>query len=83
MATRKRSTITATVDDARIGKTVVTAYDGLLPEEGLLLLMEQNITLNLRGFSTRESRANVWHPLNEEIQGVITNGAASAAVGGS
>ncbi|MCA8940417.1 MAG: hypothetical protein KDB07_11435 [Planctomycetes bacterium] len=77
---RKREVITATVEDSRIGKTIITAYNGLLPEEALLLLMEQNITLRLRGNSSRTSRENVWHAMSEDVQNVLVRGIAGAPV---
>lgn len=71
---RKREVIEAKIKDTR-GKTLhVSAYLGMLPEDALVLLCQQSVSLRSRGLKTREEMSSYWHGPNEQVQKVITSG---------
>jgi hypothetical protein len=79
--TRQREVVSTEVRGTD-GRTLqVQAYHGMLPEDLLVLLSQQSISLRLRGQTSREAMSRMWHGPNEQIQQVLTQGALSRGTG--
>jgi len=76
MASRQRRAVTIKVNDGNRGSFIVTAYEGMLPEEMLTLLMEQRLTLRARNLDDTAVE-QVWHGPSENIQRALTSGLTS------
>jgi hypothetical protein len=75
MADRRRQSISVKVDTGVRGNMIVTAYEGILPEEILLLLTEQSLIFHMQRL-TPETKAAIWHGPSIDIQRAIVSGIA-------
>lgn len=78
MTDRQRRAVTVKVNDGVSGSYIVTAYEGMLPEEMLQLLIEQRLTLHARKLDDTDVK-RVWHGPSENIQQALTGGLASSS----
>lgn len=76
---RRREAVTVAVPDGSGGRTVVTAYHGMLPEELLLEMMHQSVTLQIHQIEGAD-KEKVWHGPDEAIQAAVLSGLAAAPV---
>lgn len=71
---RARNVLFAEVTDSRGERLLVEVYDGMLPDDMLVLLCQQSVMLRANYPQSDQRRSEMWEGPSEEIQKAIVEG---------